>query len=114
MADPKWSPPDDIDPEVVPLCRALNRIPGVKTFESCCGHGKETFSVWFYTRSWGALKWIAYSSAGCHSGYYGWRLIAMTDCCPQPILFKLESDCNGYQAYVGANAIAEVLNEHYK
>lgn len=31
--------PKDIDPEVVPLCDALNSIPGVETSYSCSGHG---------------------------------------------------------------------------
>jgi len=31
--------PSNIDPEVVPLCDALNSIPGVETTYSCSGHG---------------------------------------------------------------------------
>ena len=39
--------PADIDPEVVALCDAMNSLPGIATFESCCGHGKYPFSIWF-------------------------------------------------------------------
>ncbi len=27
------------DPEIIPLCDALNQLPGVCTLQSCCGHG---------------------------------------------------------------------------
>jgi len=40
--------PNSIDKEVVPLCTALNKIPGVQTLESCCGHGKGNFRIFFY------------------------------------------------------------------
>lgn len=36
-----------MDPQCVELCDALNCIPGIETVESCCGHGKFRFSVWF-------------------------------------------------------------------
>lgn len=41
--------PDDerLDLECKELCIALNRLPGIYTYESCCGHGKHPFWVWF-------------------------------------------------------------------
>ena len=39
--------PDDMDKECIALCNTLNRIPGVKTVESCCGHGESPFRLWF-------------------------------------------------------------------
>lgn len=41
-------PVDDMDKECVELCNLLNRIPGVETSESCCGHLKGRYQVWFY------------------------------------------------------------------
>ena len=35
-----------MDPQCFPICDAINRIPGVRTLESCCGHGKHPFRVW--------------------------------------------------------------------
>ena len=35
-----------LDPEAADLLVTLNRIPGLRTLESCCGHGEETFTVW--------------------------------------------------------------------
>jgi hypothetical protein len=36
-----------MDPEVVDLCNAINALPGVYTTESCCGHRKGPFHIWF-------------------------------------------------------------------
>lgn len=36
--------PDSMDPEIIPLCNALNRIKGVQTTFSCAGHYPEAFS----------------------------------------------------------------------
>ena len=40
--------PDDMDRECVDLCGLLNRLPGVKTFESCCGHCEYRYNIWFF------------------------------------------------------------------
>jgi len=37
----------EIDAEARPLIFALNRLPGITTVESCCGHGSEHFRIWF-------------------------------------------------------------------
>lgn len=41
---------DRMDPECIELCDALNGLPGIRTIESCCGHGKEPFRVFFIAR----------------------------------------------------------------
>ncbi len=38
---------EEMDPEVVDLCNAMNSLPGIETFNSCCGHGKNPFHIWF-------------------------------------------------------------------
>lgn len=40
-------PYDDIDKEIVELCKALNNIDGVETTSSCCGHNEEVCYIWF-------------------------------------------------------------------
>ncbi len=37
----------EFDPEVVSLCKAINRIGGLYTIESCSGHGKTPFRIYF-------------------------------------------------------------------
>ena len=36
-----------IDEECLDLCYALNHLPGVITLESCCGHCKDLYRIWF-------------------------------------------------------------------
>ncbi len=40
-----------IDPECMELCIALNVIPGIATTESCCGHERRPFRIWFVSDS---------------------------------------------------------------
>jgi len=53
LIDPnKLSPlPFDMDDECIELCNILNILPGVTTFESCCGHCKHQYYIWFYCNS---------------------------------------------------------------
>lgn len=48
--------PDDMDQECVDLCNTLNTLPGVSTFESCCGHLEYRYSVWFFCDSIDSLS----------------------------------------------------------
>ena len=48
--------PKDMDDECVSICKTLNSLPGVTTYESCCGHGKAPFSVWFRCDNIGTLS----------------------------------------------------------
>ena len=43
-------PYNDIDTEIVNLCKALNSIDGIETVESCCGHGRDVCRIWFIVR----------------------------------------------------------------
>jgi hypothetical protein len=40
-----------MDKEVIPLCDMINSLPGLKTYESCCGHGKRSINIYFYVCS---------------------------------------------------------------
>ena len=48
-----------IDPECVPLILALNNLPGIKTIESCCGHLKDPFMIFFKCNNFISLAIIA-------------------------------------------------------
>ena len=41
---------DRMDPECIALCDALNSLPGIRTYESCCGHGRYEFMVFFWAK----------------------------------------------------------------
>ncbi len=108
MTTSPWGSPNDIDPEVIDLCRALNSLPGIATVESCCGHGERPFQVYFKARNLDVLRPVAYWTSACHSGYPGWQVIARTDCGMAPITFILEGPV-GAEGYEGAEAIADCL-----
>lgn len=44
---PRIQLPEDVDAECVDICNLLNRLPGTETDESCQGHGKHPFWVFF-------------------------------------------------------------------
>jgi hypothetical protein len=50
---PNWKPSEkkydgNMDKECIKLCDTLNSIPSIDTFESCCGHLKDRYSIWFF------------------------------------------------------------------
>lgn len=51
-----------MDKECIPLCDALNKLPGVRTFTSCCGHLQRNFAIWFYTDNLYSIGVIARAS----------------------------------------------------
>ena len=48
------------DKDCIDLCKALNRIPGIMTVESCCGHGRTNYHIFFLAKSLEGLAPIAY------------------------------------------------------
>lgn len=57
-----------MDAECIPLCDALNSLPGVKTTSSCCGHCKNKFMVFFDCENAASLFIIARSFNRRYSG----------------------------------------------
>ena len=51
--------PEFMDPECIPMFHALNKLPGVVTTESCCGHLKDRYSFWFHCTDIGTLSRLA-------------------------------------------------------
>lgn len=52
--------PNTIDPECIIPCRAMNRLPGITTVESCCDHNKRAFKIWFVVDNLAALPPLLY------------------------------------------------------
>lgn len=44
---PKIQLPLDMDEECIEICNTLNRLPDTETYESCQGHGKHAFWIFF-------------------------------------------------------------------
>lgn len=100
--------PENLDPECRALCEAMNALPGIQTVESCCGHGKGPFRIWFTASSLKALPRLVYYTVPCHVGFL-WRCGVTTDCGMSPVLFLLESVEVGDVAYKEAGEIAAEL-----
>jgi len=51
---------DTMDKECLPLCDAINKVDGLDTFESCCGHDLHPFRIWFGVSNLEALPPLLY------------------------------------------------------
>ena len=96
-----------IDPEIEPLCDALNIISGVQTTSCCCGHDKNPIRIWFIVDSIKTLSLILW--AGCHRWWSweggDWNLkldIGDPDKKGKTIKLCLESKNKGYESYLKA------------
>ncbi len=101
---------DYMDPECVALCDAINRVPGVCTNESCCGHGRGTFRVFFQSTDLRTLAILLYYVDSCHMGFR-WDCTVHTDCAMRPASYYIQSEAKGKVAYEQANTIAEKIND---
>ena len=102
-----------IDKECVDLCDAINEIPGLRTTESCCGHGKTQYRIWFKVDNPEWLPSLLYFCDSRHVGF-DWNCLVTTDCGMSPITFLLESESKGETAYEEATVIAENVMEHLR
>ena len=59
MKEKKDNYDGNMDKECIPLCDALNSLPDVETTESCCGHCKDRFRIFFKCKNPYSLSVIA-------------------------------------------------------
>lgn len=102
-----------MDKECINICEAMNKLPGIETTESCCGHNKYPYRIFFHVDHLDALPALVYHFAGCHCGNYNWNIIAKTDCSMRPISFMAEGPI-GEEAYQSAEYIAKIIEEYMK
>ncbi len=110
---PKPFNPDDrkLDREVKHLCTAMNRLPGIVTTESCCGHGKQPYRIWFWCESITSAGLRTLARATCDR-YYGmqWQ-ISIDHGDVTPVHFLLEAP-KGPSTFEDAENLATILDEH--
>jgi hypothetical protein len=102
--------PADMDRECIPLCDALNALPGIRTTSSCCGHGKDHHRIWFDADAIESLRPILWAtrywnvSCGCM-----WKVEAGWANGSDVIYFCLEGprDASGKQAKEFATWVKE-------
>jgi hypothetical protein len=109
-----------LDVECVMLCRVLNKVNGVYTLESCCGHGADPYRIWFYVDDEcmaSALRFLADLISDTNlvwcpdsAGVYreNWRIV-LTDKTTPRVMFLLMSATKGPQAYEEAIRLVEAL-----
>ena len=98
----------ELDAPCVKLCQAINRIPGLRTTQSCCGHGKRPFIIWFEVIDPKNLPILLYYCDPCHVGFH-WHCKVTTDCAMSTPTYRIESQSKGKKAYKEATMIAEKL-----
>ena len=99
----------DMDIECLELCAAMNMMPGIETVASCCGHGEHPYHIWFKATGLRVIPRLLYYFDGCHCGYYGWRVIACTDCAMSPVTFMVEGPSDLAVAREQSKQIASLL-----
>ena len=105
----EWEPPADLDVECKALCIAMNRLPGIVTESSCCGHGKQPYRIWFRVTDFEARGLVTLARCTCPRYY------------PSPFTIKVDHG-DVYQvgfllegpegAFKEADALAAVLMDH--
>jgi hypothetical protein len=107
-----WVPPEDVDTEVIPLCQALNQIPGIATFESCCGHGKDTVRIWFTAETIESLQPLLICIDPWYGGNPRWKVRPQAvDLGPPFVVFQLYfgGRKRGQNLYTEANDLAKTI-----
>jgi len=101
-------PVKGIDPECVALCKAMNAFRGVTTRESCCGHAKGFFRIWFKVQEVRDLFPIL---RACDRRYGGseWGISGALGDTGNGVAFLLESRTEGDRAYSEAQDIVTRL-----
>jgi len=109
--------PNDMDPECIPLCDALNAIPSIRTIGSCCGHGKGPFSVWFHMDDRRRSKYLTVVARVLdrrYGGIPGWSCTLdngdITE--HQPAFVISSGPYRGKKAYDQSKKIAENIFHH--
>ena len=101
-----------VDKEVVELVIQMNRFEGIRTMDSCCGHGEHGVWIFFLADSLESLPSLLFYVDSCHNGCPGWQVIARTDCSMAPTSFLLESTNVGQTAYDEAEKIAGYMRDY--
>jgi len=105
-----------IDKECRSLVRILNKIPGIRTIESCCGHGKFRYEIFFVSKTINNLYAIARCVDIRYGGSSDWRCeVHDTDCYKKPVIFSLNSgDKKGIKTYREARILAKSIRKVLK
>ena len=68
-----------MDKECIALCDELNMLKGITTFESCCGHLKRPYVIYFRVSNWYSLSLLSRAFDWRYGGYPWVIKISSTD-----------------------------------
>lgn len=109
----KWHAPSDMDPECVNLCEAMNLLPGIKTTESCCGHGKASYCIWFRVADFSGRGFITLARVTCPRYYEGdWRLVISHGDLRRTLTGFVLEGAAGPDRYQAAETLAKHIRSH--
>jgi hypothetical protein len=100
---------DEMDPEVIDLCNALNDIPTLTTTESCCGHGTAPMRIFFRITD---QSWLFVIGRCINRNYSNTQfrcLLNINDIPETSVGFFLESYDKGHDAYENASRFADEI-----
>ena len=109
-----------MDLEVVDLCNAMNALPGIKTFESCCGDGCSRFVIYFEVIDTNEGLFFLTRCVDRRYWRYGylWKIeLSVDDSLVEdvrlPITYALHSGpIVGKEAYKQAEDLVKNMNDH--
>ena len=112
--------PGAFDPEVVKICKAMNCLPGIETFESCCGHGTQPFMIFFRVHPTERNEGLFILTRSVDNRYFkhgfDWDIILtasdMYNDGYLPITYILESKTMGDEAYKQADDLVDNIIDH--
>ena len=99
-----------IDKALVRLVKVMNRFPGIRTIESCAGHGRKPPAIWFVPDSIEILPAMIYWFDRCHSSC-NWDVRIYTGCSADHVIWMVEARVEGEEAYQEADKIAKCMEE---
>lgn len=100
--------PRSMDPPCIPLFHALNKLPGIRTTSSCCGHGKKPFRMWLEACTLSNVTAVVRRIDGRYLGFE-WRCLAYINESAWRTSFCLESLTIGEEAYQESRVLAQSL-----
>jgi len=108
-----------MDNEVIFLCNTMNSLPGIETSESCCGHGKTPFHIWFKVKATSEGLFFLTRCVDRRYWEYGhiWGIeLSVGDDYKNnylPVIYLLHSgDVVGKESYKQARSLVDNMNLH--
>jgi hypothetical protein len=97
--------PDDMDSECIPICTAINRLAGLRTVESCCGHGERPHRIFFIAETIHNLLPVVRAADSS-----AWKVEVFWSNGVDVVMFMLEGPIGPAHAPGGANEFASWLD----